>query len=139
MKKKTMFSILLVIAGYFILGGILFNHIFKPARPDMAVYLNEIRSFESTVEGFSQEIKKVENGWAYCRLKMQASAGCWGRPPVYWGMGKPEPGRNLATGAKCFLVNALWIPGRVTGCPQSCFVQQMIIHGCKHSWTHPKL
>lgn len=80
MKKKTMFSILLVIAGYFILGGILFNHIFKPARPDMAVYLNEIRSFESTVEGFCQEIKKVENGWAYCRLKMQAFAA---GPPVH--------------------------------------------------------
>lgn len=80
MKKKIMFSILLVIAGYFIIGGILFNHLLKPSQPDMATYFNENRFFGSEVEGFSQEIKKVENDWVYCRLEMQAFAA---GPPVH--------------------------------------------------------
>lgn len=73
MKKKIMFLFAIIIA-YFVLGGILFNHVFKPAKPDFAAFFKEHRHFGSHVEGFSQEIKKVENDWVYCRVEMQAFA-----------------------------------------------------------------
>lgn len=75
-----MFSIILIIATYFILGGIVFNHLLKPSQPDMAAFFNENRFFGSSVEGLSQEIKKVEDGWVYGRLEMQAFAA---GPPVH--------------------------------------------------------
>jgi len=73
MKKKIMFLFASII-GYFVLGGILFNHVFKPAKPDFAAFFKEHSHFGSHVEGFSQEIKKVENDWVYCRVEMQAFA-----------------------------------------------------------------
>jgi mannose-6-phosphate isomerase-like protein (cupin superfamily) len=80
MNKKIMYSILLLIAAYFIGGGIVFNHLLKPSQPDIAAYFNKNRFFGSTVEGLSQEIEKVENGWVYGRLEMQAFAA---GPPVH--------------------------------------------------------
>ncbi len=69
-----MFAIPLLLIGYFLVGGLLFNHLFKPSQPDFATFLKENNRFVSHVEGFYQEIKKVENGWAYCHMEMQAFA-----------------------------------------------------------------
>ncbi len=80
MKKKIMFSIFLVIAAYFLVGGILFNHLFKPSQPDIAAYFEKHRFFGSTEEGIFQEVKMVKNGMVYGRLEMQAFAA---GPPVH--------------------------------------------------------
>lgn len=69
-----MFLVPALILAYFLLGGILFNHIFKPSRPDYAAFFKENSQFSSQMEGLSQEVKKVENGWAHCRMEMKAFA-----------------------------------------------------------------
>jgi mannose-6-phosphate isomerase-like protein (cupin superfamily) len=63
-------TIIIVLCTYFLLGGIVFNHLFPPSSPDFAAFLEQNRHFGSTLEGFKQEIKKVENDWAHCRVEM---------------------------------------------------------------------
>lgn len=73
MKKKIMLLFAIIFA-YFFIGGILFNHLFKPAKPDFAAFFKKNKYFVSHMEGFNQEIKKVENDWVYSRVEMQAFA-----------------------------------------------------------------
>lgn len=63
-----------LILAYFLIGGILFNHLFKPAKPNYAAFFKENKHFVSHTEGFKQEIIKVENDWVYSRVEMQAFA-----------------------------------------------------------------
>lgn len=74
MKKKTLSVMVLFIGIYFILGGILFNHIFKASKPDYATFFEKNSRFSSSQEGFSQKIKKVKDDWAYCQVEMAAFA-----------------------------------------------------------------
>lgn len=71
---KIMIPIVIALAIYLLLGGILFNHIFKPSRPDFSRFFEKNRRFGSRLEGLTQEVKKIENDWAHCRVEMQAFA-----------------------------------------------------------------
>ncbi len=69
-----MFYFFAFIFIYFIIGGILFNHLLSPQIPDYQSYFSENSSFSSKVEGFSQEVKKVENDWIHLKVSMSPRA-----------------------------------------------------------------
>lgn len=69
-----MLFVLILLLSYFLITGILFNHIFKPVLPDFNRYFTPNRVFVSKMEGLKMEIKKYENGWVYSRAELQAFA-----------------------------------------------------------------
>lgn len=74
MIRKIMIYIFGFIFIYFIVGGLIFNHLLSPQTPDYQSYFNQNSVFESNVEGFLQEVKKVENGWLHLKVTMKAQA-----------------------------------------------------------------
>lgn len=75
-----MISVFIALAVYFLLGGLVFNHLLKPSEPDFSAFFEKHKYFNSDMEGVTQEIKKVENDWAHCRVEMAAFAA---GPPVH--------------------------------------------------------
>lgn len=69
-----MLFVLILLLSYFLITGILFNHISKPVLPDFNRYFTPNRVFVSKAEGLKMEIKKYENGWVYSRAELQAFA-----------------------------------------------------------------
>lgn len=59
---------------YLIFGGLIFNHLFPPQTTDYQSYFNKNPAFVSKVEGFSQEVKKIENDWIYLKVSMTPRA-----------------------------------------------------------------
>lgn len=74
MIRKTMIYFFSFISIYFIIGGLIFNHLLPPQTPDYQSYFKKNPFFKSDAEGFLQEVKKVENGWVHLKVTMQARA-----------------------------------------------------------------
>lgn len=76
-----MLLVLILLLSYFLITGILFNHIFPPTPPDLNHYFTQNKLFISKMEALQMEIKKVENGWVYSRAILQAHAA---GPPEHY-------------------------------------------------------
>lgn len=74
MIRKVMFYFFSFFFIYFILGGLIFNHLFPPQVPDYQSYFSETSAFSSKKEGFSQEVKKIENDWIHLKVSMSPRA-----------------------------------------------------------------
>lgn len=74
MIRKVILYLFSFIFIYFIVGGLIFNHLFPPQTPDYQSSLTNNERFSSKVEGFSQEIKKVDNGWVHLKVSMSPHA-----------------------------------------------------------------
>ena len=74
MIRKIMLYFLSFIFIYFIIGGLIFNHLFPPPNPDFQSYFTETSTFSSKNEGFLQEVKKIENDWVHLKVSMSPRA-----------------------------------------------------------------
>jgi mannose-6-phosphate isomerase-like protein (cupin superfamily) len=70
MIRKIMLYFFSFIFIYFIVGGLIFNHLIPPQTPDYQSYFNKKSTFISKAEGFSQEVKKIENDWIHLKVSM---------------------------------------------------------------------
>jgi mannose-6-phosphate isomerase-like protein (cupin superfamily) len=101
MIRKIAFYFFSTLFVYFIVGGIVFNHIFPPNAPDYATFFAQKPVFSSREEGFTQKIKKVESGWVHLHLTMNPHAA---GPPEHVHEGFDEY-FTVASGTASILVN----------------------------------
>ena len=72
--RKVMLGLLMVVVIYFVVGGLIFNHLFPPKQPSYGGYFSTHRILKSEVEGVKMTITKVENEQAYARLELVPGA-----------------------------------------------------------------
>lgn len=96
-----MLLIITLLFGYFLITGVLFNHLFKPKLPDFNQYFTPNKVFVSKTEALQMEIKKYENGWVYSRAVLQAHAA---GPPEHFHEHFDET-FMVEKGTASFLVN----------------------------------
>jgi mannose-6-phosphate isomerase-like protein (cupin superfamily) len=74
MIRKAFFYFFIFLFIYFIIGGVIFNHLAKVQVPDFKDYLLKNSKFLSKEEGFTQEVKNVENDWVHLRVFLSPRA-----------------------------------------------------------------
>lgn len=74
MYRKFFMSFFIVLFLYFVIGGILFNHLFHPKKPNYLEHFKTTPEFGSKEEGLVQEVKKIENNLAYLKITMEPLA-----------------------------------------------------------------
>jgi mannose-6-phosphate isomerase-like protein (cupin superfamily) len=67
-------------ALYFIVGGLIFNHLFPPSNDISSNYFAQNQVLRSNVEGFEIDIMKVENANCYAKVTMKPHAD---GPPLH--------------------------------------------------------
>lgn len=92
---------LILLLSYFLVTGILFNHLFKPKLPNFKHYFTPNQVFTSKTEALQMVIKKYENGWVYSRAELQAFAA---GPPEHFHEHFDET-FMVEKGTASFLVN----------------------------------
>jgi mannose-6-phosphate isomerase-like protein (cupin superfamily) len=73
-KRAGMF-VLILAAGYLVIGYIFHLLIFPEKRPDVSTYFKPGHQFYSKAEGVLQTVVKQENGHVYCSTIMEPHAG----------------------------------------------------------------
>jgi mannose-6-phosphate isomerase-like protein (cupin superfamily) len=73
--KKMFMYLLILIAGYLVIGNLFHRVIFPEKIPVVSTYFKPGQEFYSKTEGFRQTIVKQENGLVYGQLEIEPFAG----------------------------------------------------------------
>lgn len=74
MVRKFFMYFFILLFIYFVVGGILFNHLFPSKKPNYSNYFKTKTEFSSHTEGMTNEVKKVENNLAYLKVTLKPMA-----------------------------------------------------------------
>lgn len=73
--KKMFTYLLILVAGYVLIGNLFHRVIFPEKKPDVSAYFKPGQEFYSKTEGFRQTVLKQENGFVHSRLEIEPFAG----------------------------------------------------------------
>lgn len=74
MIRNLLYAFLILFAVYFLLGGLIFNHLFPPKHPNYVDYFQQKPTLESKVEGVRMRVKKIANDQAFLRVEIMPGA-----------------------------------------------------------------
>jgi mannose-6-phosphate isomerase-like protein (cupin superfamily) len=74
MIKKFFTYLFITLFIYFAIGGLIFNHLFPPQKPNYQQYFEKNKVFGSEEEGLTQEVKKVENNLIHLKITVKPFA-----------------------------------------------------------------